>query len=897
MITLRQIYAYNSNNSVIPVGKTLIANGKGGTYWDYISSVNPGQPAFNQINVMGSNFIADASYNIFTISTLDNIGIIRNVPEKEIVFYGKSFSQFDVSGGNTIVSYSNNTLTPTVRFVGSNGIHVSSDPLTNTLYFQGTPGNISTGIYGYNELKLTNVSSVTGGALVASNSLFLTATSPSTVLEVNGVKDILFHANTSNNSYFISISSFSSEEYLTISSLVVGNISTVSSLFYDRPQVGTATSSIMNSLSNVSTGIDSTIRYNALYFTTNYTTLDEFWPVSTLANLGITGSTGTTGPTGFTGPTGVPGQAFNTGSTGPTGQTGPTGNTGSTGETGTTGTTGPTGTAGPTGIPGQAFNTGSTGPTGTVGTGPTGNTGPTGDQGLPGDRGPTGAQGIPGIATLTGATGNTGAAGADGPTGEQGIPGIATLTGATGNTGSTGAVGTGPTGMTGDTGPTGSSGSTGPTGPSGTTGSTGPTGSSGSTGPTGPSGTTGSTGPTGDQGLPGDRGPTGSIGQTGLTGTTGTTGTTGRTGSTGPTGPFGVTGPQGIPGTADNTGATGPTGMIGPSGTQGADGAPGDAGATGPTGPSGAKGDQGVPGDPGGPTGPLGPTGPGGGGGGGIGELSSITVSTVTVSSFVNTSSISTFFINASSISTKFAFVDTLQANQTNFSTISTGWLTVDSLSSFSKVVTGEFYGDNLTISSVVVNNLLTVTSNINAKTASISSCTVSSLSSLMATVSSLRVSSINGSAYGNGGSVQQAAFRLTNPFAPFTLSYLTGTNSLPFTSTLYNNITNFSVTGSTLSYTGVASSIFSYNLSLQFVPAGTTSNQIFSAFLNGVSTSMASGIFLSNFATFPVMINLSGSVQIGSGQQLLFNFINPVNAATQTLTMVSSLLTITKLS
>jgi len=109
MITLRQIYAYNSNNSVIPVGKTLIANGKGGTYWDYISSVNPGQPAFNQINVMGSNFIADASYNIFTISTLDNIGIIRNVPEKEIVFYGKSFSQFDVSefavkvlGGNSI---------------------------------------------------------------------------------------------------------------------------------------------------------------------------------------------------------------------------------------------------------------------------------------------------------------------------------------------------------------------------------------------------------------------------------------------------------------------------------------------------------------------------------------------------------------------------------------------------------------------------------------------------------------------------------------------------------------------------------------------------------------------------------------------------------------------------
>jgi hypothetical protein len=864
MITLRQIYAYNSNNSVIPVGKTLIANGNGGTYWDYISSVNPGPPAFNQINVMGSNFIADASYNIFSISTLDNIGIIRNVPEKEIVFYGKSFSQFDVSGGNTLVSYSNNILTPTVRFVGNNGIHVSSDPLTNTLYFQKTPETISTGIYAYNELKLTNVSSVTGGALVASNSIFLTATSPSTVLQVNGVKDILFHANTSNNSYFVSISSFTSEEYLAISSLVVNNLSTVSTLFYDRPQVGNATSSIMNSLSNVSTGINSTIVYNALYFTTNYTTLDQFYPVSTIASLGITGSTGGTGQTGPTGPQGIPGTAVNTGATGNTGPFG-------TGPTGMTGFTGPTGRTGPTGITGS---TGTTGPTG-----PTGMTGPIG---------------IPGTAVNTGATGNTG------------------ITGPTGTTGMTG-----PTGFTGRTGSTGTTGPTGPIGIPGTavnTGATGPTGDPGLPGDRGPTGeagfatNTGATGPTGVPGLATNTGATGNIGPTGLQGIPGAPGDAGATGPTGVPGlatNTGATGPQGSPGTADNTGATGPSGITGPTGTTGPQGIPGTADNTGATGPVG-------------PTGPAG----GGGGGGGIGELSSITVSTVIVSSFTNTSSISTFFMDASSISTKFAFVNVLQANQNNFSTISTGWITVNNMSSFGSIIGSELFANNLTISSVQLNNLLNVKSNaifystatiessLRAREALISTSAISSLSSFFidsktANISSLRVSSINGSAFNGGGSVQHARFQLSN-VAP--LSYnsnypIAGGSgiNLPLQSTIYNGITNLSVVGGSsnlFTYNGT-SSLFQYNLSMTFSGSGTSNQSFFAGFYVNLpatgeySNSRASGIYLSN-SVLPTNINLSGSVYLGATQQFGFQFFTQ---SAVTLGFASTILTLTKLS
>lgn len=176
------------------------------------------------------------------------------------------------------------------------------------------------------------------------------------------------------------------------------------------------------------------------------------------------------------------------------------------------------------------------------------------------------------FATILGPTGPAGATGPTGPTG---------YTGPTGDVGPTGIQG-----LTGVTGPTGTSGPTGPTGPTGQVGATGATGLTGATGPTGLTGATGSTGLTGPTGLTGATGPTGSVGLTGPTGPTGSTGLTGSMGATGPTGVTGQTGTVGATGPTGATGSTGVTGPSGPTGTQGPTGPTGSTGTTGPTGPS-----------------------------------------------------------------------------------------------------------------------------------------------------------------------------------------------------------------------------------------------------------------------------------------------------------------------
>jgi len=282
------VYAYNSNNSFVPAQRVLTADGIGGTYWQIPSSIGA-LPSFNRITADGLPIVADASYNTLFLSTAEGMGMVRNSTTKEVRLFSKCFSRFDVSGGNILVGYSNSQVTPTVKFAGLGGLVISGDPLTNTLFFQTANPVISTGFYAYYKVNVvSNASTVSAGAVVNTNSNTLTATSPSTVLTTIGVGDILLNTNVTSNAYFISISTFTSKGYLDISGVAYGTfssaLSTVSSLFYDNIEVGQATSSIMNSLSNVSVGIRQQFNYDEQNVMLNYLLKSEFAAGSTLMN-------------------------------------------------------------------------------------------------------------------------------------------------------------------------------------------------------------------------------------------------------------------------------------------------------------------------------------------------------------------------------------------------------------------------------------------------------------------------------------------------------------------------------------------------------------------------------------------------------------------------------------
>jgi hypothetical protein len=290
IITLRQINALNSNNSFIEAGKALVSIGNGKTTWEYVSSI--GLPAFNTIVGNGTSILANSSTNTFTLSTLDGMGMITDSGAKSISLFGKGITQIDVSGNNSLKSYSNSLLTPTIKLAGVGGVSLSSDPQTNTLFITSSQPTISTGIYGYHSVNVySNVLTSNTSAFADPNKAVLTSTSPSTHLTVLGLGEIQLFANITSNAYFIGISSFTSQTYLGMSTTIAQNASTVSSSILSLPSSLAALSTpIYNSISNLSVSVATRIDYDANYFLTNYVPLNIYQTNSTntasvLANL------------------------------------------------------------------------------------------------------------------------------------------------------------------------------------------------------------------------------------------------------------------------------------------------------------------------------------------------------------------------------------------------------------------------------------------------------------------------------------------------------------------------------------------------------------------------------------------------------------------------------------
>ena len=276
-ITLRTVYAKNADNSVIPALRALTADGLGGTTWLQPSSFGT-NPSFNQIITTGGTYTADLSFNTFRLFAGDGVGMANGpAGSNQTYIYSKAFNQIDVSGGDILKAFSNDILTPSVKFAaGQNSyvqLHTDSD--TNTLFIDGPmTQTISTGYYGFNKFVIIPTVSTIQTNLSAYPKKTLFADSQSTQITFAGVGDLLLSTNYSTNQVFFTVSSFTAAGYLALSgeafSLYNRLLSTISSGFVTVPQFSTGAISLStNSFSNAST-VNSSILGVSSYFATKF---------------------------------------------------------------------------------------------------------------------------------------------------------------------------------------------------------------------------------------------------------------------------------------------------------------------------------------------------------------------------------------------------------------------------------------------------------------------------------------------------------------------------------------------------------------------------------------------------------------------------------------------------
>ena len=285
-LTIRKVNALTPTNSFIPALTTLTSDGQGGTYWAVPATLG-GVPAINQVVVDNTKITASNPFNTFSISSLRGIGTLVDPVTNIVSLYSKCFDTFDISGGNSIRAFSNSIVSPTMKLVGRNGVTITGDPFTRTLFFDTPATAISTGIYGYSQFNfISNASTLKIDAIKNSNNTVLTAGSTSSLINFVGVGDIVLNANSTSNAVFMSISSFNSADYLNNSTLLnnmyASTLSTVSSLFIaNTSPSGNPT---MNALLSTSAGLQSNIQFNADNVMNNYTNLDLFKILSNTVN-------------------------------------------------------------------------------------------------------------------------------------------------------------------------------------------------------------------------------------------------------------------------------------------------------------------------------------------------------------------------------------------------------------------------------------------------------------------------------------------------------------------------------------------------------------------------------------------------------------------------------------
>lgn len=277
-ITLRTVYAKNGDNTNIPALRALTADGSGGTYWRIPSSFGT-NPSFNQVITDAGTFTADLSYNVFRLISGEGIGMSAGLPgSNQTYLYAKAFGQVDVSGADSLYSYSNSVLTPSFKLATTNGLQLRSDPQRNTIFVDGPlTTTISSGYYGFNRfLVVPTISTITSN-IPESLGNFLIANSPSTQITFAGLNDVILSSFYSTNTVYFTVSSYTASEFLAISTIANSLNSSITSSLNNQYVLKTDFSTGTGSVSTISysnaSSVTSTIYGISSFFVTQFNTL------------------------------------------------------------------------------------------------------------------------------------------------------------------------------------------------------------------------------------------------------------------------------------------------------------------------------------------------------------------------------------------------------------------------------------------------------------------------------------------------------------------------------------------------------------------------------------------------------------------------------------------------
>lgn len=240
IITLRQVNIRGSNNSIIPSSSVLLSDGRGGTYWSYISTAG-NYPSFNQIQVNSNLYTATPTNRTFVFQAGDGIGFTDGGPGSNTAYiYAKAFQTVTVPGLSSIYAYSNDVMNSNLFFSTVGGMNISTDTTTNTLYFRAA----------INTINIIQNTSTIASSYVGLPSTILPITAARSTLSFIGIGDVFINSDVNLNTLAIGVNGYSQQSYVDLSRNIVGFQSTM---------LGTASTTYISkhdlstSLSNIST--------------------------------------------------------------------------------------------------------------------------------------------------------------------------------------------------------------------------------------------------------------------------------------------------------------------------------------------------------------------------------------------------------------------------------------------------------------------------------------------------------------------------------------------------------------------------------------------------------------------------------------------------------------------
>ena len=262
-LSLRTVFARNTDNTKISSTKVLVADGNGGTFWaapQLLGSL----PVFNVIETSAAKYTATETNRTLRLTAGEGIAMNSST------LLGTTFLNIDVSGAANISSSK-------IKIATTGFISAHTDSNTNTIFLSSskTAPALSTGDLYFQQLKvISSVQDPIDTTPFRGNSLF-ESNKHSFYTTFAAVSPLALSSFTTTKQVFLSMYPYSASGFLTMSttvgSIFISSLSTISSIYITKSDFSTGMLSLstieyLNHSTSVSTLVklsnDSQVEYS-----------------------------------------------------------------------------------------------------------------------------------------------------------------------------------------------------------------------------------------------------------------------------------------------------------------------------------------------------------------------------------------------------------------------------------------------------------------------------------------------------------------------------------------------------------------------------------------------------------------------------------------------------------